>query len=160
MPSPPLVPNTLVTGDTNYIAELNANFASLAAAITVVQGQLNNLPAVQSIQLFLQAVLGSTNTILGATGLESTIDGPIVTIAAGFIWIAQSATVLQLIAATSQDMTTFNPGTWYWVIDSAGNAGVFSSSTAGAVALYSFVWDGTTVSAMTLLVARAGLEAM
>lgn len=151
---------TLVKGDIDYIAELNANFAALGAALTTVQGQLSNLPAVQSIQLFLQAVLGSTNTFLGVAGFEVTVDGPKITITAGFVWVAQSSTVVQLIAAETQDVTGFIPGTWYWCIDSAGNVGVFSSSTSGILALYSFVWNGTAISAVTSLCARAALQSL
>lgn len=149
----------LLKGDIDYVAELNGNFAALVSAIVVVQDQLKTLPAVQSIGLFLQAVLGSTNTMLGATGLTTTVDGPILTIAAGFIWAAQSVTVLHLSAATSQDMTGFNPGTWFVCMDSTGSVGVFPTST-GVLAIYSFIWNGTAISSVTRLTARAGLVAL
>lgn len=160
MATPPLIPNVLINGDVDYVAELNANFASLSAAMVTVQGQLKNLPAVQSIQLFLQAVLGSTNTFLGVDGLDASIDGPIVTITAGFIWVAQSSNVLQLIAETSQDMTGFLPGSWFICMDSAGNVGVFNSSADGTAALYSFTWTGTTITFLTALCPRAGLASL
>lgn len=159
MPTPPIPLATLANGDTNYVAELNANFAALAATLASVQGQLNNLPAVQSIQLFLQAMLGSTNTFLGVSGLETTVNGPILTVSAGFVWAAQSVTVLQLSASTSQDMTGFNPGAWFVCMDASGNVGVFSSST-GVLSLYSFIWDGTAISSVTNLCARAALVAL
>lgn len=148
---------TLVNGDTDYVSELNANFAALKSAIVVTQGKLDNLPAVQSIQLFLQAVLADTNTMLGASGLEATIDGPNILLAAGFVWAAQSVTVLHLSAAMTQDMTGFNPGVWFICMDSSSNAGVFAPAN-GVLALYSFIWDGVAISAVTNLCARAALE--
>lgn len=147
---------TLNIGDTTYIAEMNSNFAALKAAVESVSAALQATPAAQTLTKFIKAMLGDTNTILGETVLLATVSGPTITVSPGYVFDATNNGILQSIATVTTDLTGYTPGIYYAVIDSSGAVGVVLDPT-GVLQLYSFSWDGTNISGVSLVPARVSL---
>lgn len=145
---------TLNQQDTAYIAKHNGNYSALKSAIELLQASLGNTSQANlTAPLGFEAAFGNATTFIGeASYVGSLSNTTTVTLSAGYCWDMDLRAV---IAGSAPQSVIFSgadaAGTYYIHLDSIGTP---NKDLVSANAVYSVVWSGTALSALTLLAPR------
>jgi hypothetical protein len=143
-----------VSGDTDYISKMNANDATIAAAINSLQsaivGMSGGAGSSATVAAFLDALFGSVTTLIGAYSYKPTGSGSDLTVAPGACYRASSLTVVQSIAPVVLSFTGLTAGTYYIAVDAIGSP--IRLGVVDANQLYTVVWSGSAFSTITRVV--------
>lgn len=136
-------------GDTNYVAKLNSDMATIEAALNSFVETVTSLPgATAALPKALAALFGTLPSVIGKDSYKCTIAGLSVNVAAGFAWLPGATAVVQNAAPAALDLSAAADGTYYISADASGQP-VFSQLATDA--LYSVVKGGGVLSTLTLL---------
>lgn len=139
------------TGETNYIAKHNANYAAIASAIDSLGASVSSgFGAAISVGQAFHAMFGGVTAVIGRNSYRCTGSGTTLTIAAGYAWFPSTGLVSALAANTTMSFSGLTAGTYYISTDSSG-APVRSTSATNA--LYAIVWSGSAFSSITRVAA-------
>lgn len=126
----------LTRGDRSYVPELNENFAAIVAAFASLVSIADATPILQ-LSKIPALVLGNANRLIGNNSYHITGTVNSVVVSPGYAWLADEGVVVQnpgpVVAQLNQ------AGTWYVVIDLAGNPNFSLASTPPAGAFFSLV---------------------
>lgn len=144
---------TFASGDTNYISKHNSNVALLQSTIGTLETRINGFSNSETNwTAWLQAMYGTGVVLLGSGSYAVAASGTSITVAAGSAWIGSIQKVVSLAATATINLVGVANGTYYVTANSAGTPSYSNSPTD---AFYSFVWNGTTASAITRIAAVA-----
>lgn len=145
---------TFAANDLDYIAKMNANDATITAAINSLQsaivGMSGGAGSSATVAAFLDSMFGGVTTLIGATSYKPTGSGTNLTIAQGAVYRASSQTVVQSIAPVIISFSGLSAGTYYIVPDATGapvRLGVTDTDN-----LYTVAWSGSAFGAITRVV--------
>jgi hypothetical protein len=144
---------TFSNGDTNYVAALNGNFATLAALLDAVNNIIaGQITASQGPGAAYAALFGETVAVIGVGSYATSGSGSNLTVAGGFVWKPTMLTVVRSLSGATIDFTGQPAATYYVTVDGTGAP---SRNTDATEALYSVVWDGAAFGTITRLAAVA-----
>lgn len=142
---------TFASGDTDYIAKLNANVAALENAITGLQVQVGSVSGGSALSagMFLDAVFNRANALIGPTSYFPTKSATTITIAPGAAYLAASQTVVSSFNNVPLSFVGQPAGTHYISVDSTGQPARYDTQQNGAV--YSVYWSGSSLGTITYI---------
>jgi len=136
---------TFASGDLDYIAKLNANEATVEAAINALQNAQAGVGGAMTIGLFMDALFSSTTTLIGGGSYKPTADGTTLDVAAGSAYKDTTQSVVQSIATDIPFVG--QPAATYYIVPDATGTPTRSDSPTDAV--YTVVWTGSAFGAIT-----------
>lgn len=144
---------TFSTGDTDYIAKHNANYAAVKAAIDALEAQLSGTATgAASLPALFFALFGPQTAVIGVGSYACSGSGSTLTVQAGHAWLAGSQTVVRKSTSTTISFSGLSAATYYITV---GGTGTPVRSTSATDALYSVVWTGSAFGTITRLAAIA-----
>lgn len=144
---------TFSTGDTNYIAKHNANYAAVKAAIDALEALVAGASSGNvSLPILYRALFGADTAVIGAGSYACSGDGSTLTVAAGLAWLAGTQAVVGKSTSTALSFSGLSAATYYITVDGSGTP---LRSTSSTDALYSVVWTGSAFGTITRLAAIA-----
>ncbi len=131
------------SGDTDYIAKLNANVAALKAAIDALQLQAGSASGVNEITVaaFWDALFNSADCAIGPDAYYPTQGATTASVAKGGFYLAEIQTPVKKDIATVLNFAGQTAGTKYITISSTGEPTLQSTLLAGAA--WSVYWSGS-----------------
>lgn len=142
------------SGETGYIAKMNANSSTIEAAINALIDAVGSAGGSSSstftIGAFLQGLFGGASGLIGEGSYKPTVaSADTLSVAAGTCYKAVAELSVRSITPVVISFAGLPAATYYIVPDSIGTPGRSTSSTD---AVYSVVWTGTAFGAITRLV--------
>lgn len=133
---------TFNSGDTDYIAKLNANYATIKAAIDALQGAVASAGAgsAVSVGFFMDALFNSADSLIGTDSYGLTVASTSVDVAPGGMYLAATQVAVANLAPVNLSFVGQPSDTYYIVVDGAGVPSVSDTQDAGAA--WSLVWNG------------------
>lgn len=139
---------TFASGDTDYIAKLNANSSAIKAAIDALQAQVAALSANgggegggASLGLLMMALFNNADALIGPMAYQPTLVGSTATIAPGAMYRASSTAVVASLAAVNIGFGGLPAQLYYIVVDSVGQPSRSPDIVPGTA--YMVEWSGT-----------------
>lgn len=135
-------------GDTDYVAKLNTDFQIVVNAVNALQNAQTGITGGTSGASFGLALFGSSPCLIGSASYACVASGANISVGPGYMWKASAQKVVQLAGSLNLTMSGRTSGAYYVDVDSNGNAVVAASGTA-ADPIYSFNFDGTSVTGLS-----------
>lgn len=132
--------NSYANGDKDYVAKLNQDNNTLAAAINGLLTALSTLGGTASLGPFLAAIFGPVTAFIGSTSYTQSTSGTTLTLSSGYAWRPDLGAVLGKLTSTALDFSAQTSATYYIVIGADGTPGI---ATSPINAMYSVVWTGS-----------------
>jgi len=131
------------SGDTDYIAKMNANVSDIENAINALQAQAAAAGPGTAIAagLFMVALFNDADCLIGPDSYFVTQHATTLTVDPGAMYIASTGVVVRLYTQTSINMAGQTAGQKYIVVDAAGTPLLNTSQLPGTV--YSVYWNGS-----------------
>jgi hypothetical protein len=150
---------TFASGDTDYIAKLNANVSAIKAAIDALQGQAGAAGGVNEITVgtFWNALFNNADTLIGPDSYWPTQGSSTVNVAPGAMYLATTFTPVQKTTLTTLNFSGQTPGTYYITISSTGLPTF--SSVFGSGAAYSVEYAGGSFEGLPIRIAQVLFDA-
>jgi len=144
----PITLRTYASGDTDYIAKLNYNAATVQAAINALEvlGGGGGGGDSASVNAFFYNLFGGTTTLIGPNSFKPAISGTTLIVAAGGAYLASLGTVVNSLAPQTLTFAGQPAGTYYVNVNSLGGV---TRDLAAAEEVYSVYWSGTALSSLT-----------
>lgn len=142
---------TLLAQDTGYIGKHNSNYAILKAAIENLQLSLGNTSQANlTAPLGFEAAFGNVTSLIGEASYVGTLpNATTLSLSSGYAWDMTLKAVLASSTAQTLIFSGADTATTYYIhLNSIGSP---YKDTSAAGAIYSVVWSGTALSAITLL---------
>jgi hypothetical protein len=139
------------SGDTDYIAKLNANVAALTEAIDGLQVQIGSVGGGSAVSagMFLDAIFNRADALIGPTSYVPTKSATTLTVAPGGMYLAQSQTVVTSFSNVPLSFVGQPAGTHYIVVQSTGQPVRIETLQPGAI--YSVYWSGSSLGTVTYI---------
>jgi len=139
----------LTTGETGYIGKHNSNYAMIETAIAALESLLyGTVGGAITAPNGFEAMLGSSNALIGSGSYAASTDGTQLTLTSGFAWRYDSKEVVQTASSSLLEFSGLSANTYYLHIATDGSV---SRTTSSSGAFYSVVWDGSAFGTITLL---------
>jgi len=144
---------TFASGDTDYIAKLNADMADIEAAINALQQQADASAGGSSplsLGLFFSSLFNGADALIGPNSYKPTIAATTLTVAPGGMYLQSYGGVVSSFTDTPLNFVGISVGTHYIVVSEAGIPARKSTQDSGSI--YSVYWNGSSLSGLTYLV--------
>jgi hypothetical protein len=131
------------SGDTDYIARLNANNATLKAAIDALQAQIaaaTEAGGAISAGLMINALFNNADALIGPGAYEPSLSGATATIAEGAMYLVEPNVVVSSLFPVDLNFGGQSANTYYIVVGASGIPTFETSADPGAA--YSVEWSG------------------
>jgi hypothetical protein len=134
---------TFASGDTDYIAKLNENYATIKAAIDQLQVLSGAAGAGSSASAgyMMDALFNHADALIGTNSYLPTYSGGSLFVNPGAMYLADTQTVVQWFAGTMINFGGSTARTYYVVIDASGLPTKMDTAEAGAA--WSVQWTGS-----------------
>jgi hypothetical protein len=150
---------TFASGDTDYIAKLNANVSAIKAAIDALQSQAGGAQGVNEVTVgaFWNALFNDADTLIGPDSYFPTQGSSTVNVAPGGFYIAETQTPVQSLNIVTLNFSGQTPGTYYITVSSTGLPQF--SSVLGSGAAYSVEYAGGHFDGQPIRIAQCLFDA-
>jgi len=137
---------TFNSGDTDYIAKLNSNIATLTDTINGMAVQIGAVSGgdALTVGMFLDTLFNRADAIIGPESYKATKSASTVTIAPGGMYLQSETAVVASFNAVPLSFIGKPSGTQYIVVGVAGMPVL--SPTFGPGAIYQVFWTGSAFS--------------
>jgi hypothetical protein len=140
------------SGDTDYIAKMNANVATLENFLSQLETQVAAIAGTNqlSVGMFFDSLFNHADALIGPGSYLPTPSGTTLNIAAGGAFLQEEQTVVSSFITTPLGFIGVAVGTWYIVVTTSGAPTKNEEQLSGS--MYSVYWNGSSFSAITRLV--------
>lgn len=135
------------SGDTDYIAKMNANVATLEDAINGLMTQIAAIPGAATSGFLMDTLFNSADALIGPGSYKPTPSGNTLNIAPGGAFLKIQARCVQSFAIVPISFVGAPADTYYIVIDPNGLPRRATDPEDGTA--YSVFWNGSGLSALT-----------
>lgn len=134
---------TFASGDTDYIAKLNENYAIIKAAIDQLQVMAGaaGSGSAASAGYMMDALFSHADALIGPGAYAPTYSGGLLLVDPGAMYLADLQTVVQWFGVTELNFGGSTAGTYYVVVTGTGLPGKRDTADAGAA--WSVLWTGS-----------------
>jgi hypothetical protein len=136
--------------ETTYVSKMNANNQAIRDYFALNEtGQANIAASAMSVSAMQRAVFGTSAAIFGEGSYRASGYGSDLTISAGTAWAPSQNLVVQLPSGTTVSMIGQPSGTYYVNAVNGDPLSEPSISTIARDPLWSFGWNGSSISNLT-----------
>lgn len=138
----PIDLKTYASGDTDYIAKMNANVAALTTAINQLETQMGAIGGGSqlSIGMLLEALFNGADALIGPDSYKPVASGTTLNVAPGGAYVNATQTVVASFSTRPLNFSGKPAGTYYIRVDPAGIPAAVDTQEPGS--MYSVGWSG------------------
>ena len=140
------------SGDTDYIAKMNANVSTLENFLNQLETQVASIAGTNqlSVGMFFDALFNHADALIGPGAYQPVASGTTLNVAPGGAFLQEDQTVVSSFVTTPLGFTGAATDTYYIVVTTSGAPTKNTDQLPGS--MYSVYWNGSSLSAITRLV--------